>query len=50
MRAQPDEGTYPKGVKITDAQLAALPLAKHDFHPTGTTRADRNNNVVTLQS
>ncbi|MGI9119660.1 MAG: ISAzo13-like element transposase-related protein, partial [Acidimicrobiales bacterium] len=23
---------YPKGVKITDAQLAAVPLEPHDFH------------------
>ncbi|MHB8335266.1 MAG: ISAzo13-like element transposase-related protein, partial [Acidimicrobiales bacterium] len=23
---------YPKGVKISDQQLAALPLRPHDFH------------------
>jgi hypothetical protein len=33
VHAQLDEGTYPKGVKITDKQMAALPLHKHDFHP-----------------
>jgi hypothetical protein len=27
-----DEGYYPTGVKITDAELAALPLAPHDWH------------------
>ena len=30
-------GAYPKGVTITDMQIAALPLDRHDFHPTGTT-------------
>jgi hypothetical protein len=32
VHAELDEGTYPKGVKITDKQMAALPLDKHDFH------------------
>lgn len=32
VRAELDEGTYPKGVKITDKQMAALPLTPHDFH------------------
>jgi len=32
IRAQRDTEWYPKGVKITDAQLAALPLRPHDFH------------------
>jgi hypothetical protein len=27
-----DEGAYPKGIKITDKQLKALPLTGHDFH------------------
>lgn len=33
VHAELDEGTYPKGVKITDTQMAALPLDRHDFHP-----------------
>jgi hypothetical protein len=33
VHAQLDEGTYPKGVKISDRQMADLPLLKHDFHP-----------------
>jgi hypothetical protein len=28
-----DEQTYPKGVKVTDKQMIALPLLKHEFHP-----------------
>jgi hypothetical protein len=27
-----DPNWYPKGVKITDKQLAALPLEPHEFH------------------
>ncbi len=27
-----DPNWYPKGIKITDAQLAAVPLEPHDFH------------------
>ena len=27
-----DPGWYPKGVKITDAELAAVPLHPHDWH------------------
>jgi len=30
--AEYDPNWYPKGVKITDRQLAALPLVPHDFH------------------
>ena len=30
--AEYDPNWYPKGVKITDKQLAALPLVPHDFH------------------
>jgi len=33
VHAELDERIYPKGVKITDKQMAALPLHKHDFHP-----------------
>ncbi len=32
VQAELDEGDYPKGVKITDQQMAALPLSRHDFH------------------
>ncbi len=32
VRAELDEGTYPKGVKISDADMARLPLITHDFH------------------
>lgn len=32
IQADYDPGWYPKGVKITDKQLAALPLTPHDFH------------------
>jgi transposase len=32
IRAQRDTEWYPTGIKITDAQLAALPLRPHDFH------------------
>ena len=32
IQADYDPGWYPKGVKITDTQLAAVPLIPHDFH------------------
>jgi Rhodopirellula transposase DDE domain len=32
VQAELDQGHYPTGVKITDKQLAALPLVKHDWH------------------
>ena len=32
VRAQLDDGDYPKGIKITDQQMDALPLSRHDFH------------------
>ena len=28
-----DHGYYPTGIKITPAQLAAVPLTGHAFHP-----------------
>jgi hypothetical protein len=31
--AQWDQGNYPTGIEITDAELAALPLTGHDWHP-----------------
>jgi hypothetical protein len=32
VHAELDDGDYPKGVKISDQQMAALPLERHDFH------------------
>ena len=32
VRAALDPGSYPDGVKVSDAQLAALPLDRHDWH------------------
>jgi hypothetical protein len=32
VRAELDENKYPKGVKISDAKLAAIQLARHSFH------------------
>jgi transposase len=32
VRAALDTGTYPTGVKISDQQMAALPLHRHDWH------------------
>jgi transposase len=33
VHAHLDEGAYPKGIKISDAQLAAVNLQGHKFHP-----------------
>lgn len=33
VEADLDEGYYPTGVKITDAELAAVPLRPHEFQP-----------------
>jgi hypothetical protein len=32
VRAGLDPGSYPEGVKVTDEQMAALPLDRHDWH------------------
>jgi hypothetical protein len=32
VHAEHDPGTYTKGVRITDNQLAAVPLTRHDWH------------------
>ena len=32
VRAQLDQGYYPIGIKVTDKQVAAVPITKHDFH------------------
>src|ERR1700757_2954290 len=32
VRAHLDDGTYPTGVKVSNAQMAALPISRHAFH------------------
>lgn len=32
VRARLDQGLYPRGIKITDAELRAVPINPHDFH------------------
>src|SRR5260370_8343118 len=32
VRAELDTGCYPTGVKVSDREMAALPIARHDFH------------------
>jgi hypothetical protein len=32
VRAGLDQGSYPEGVKVSDAQMAALPIDRHDWH------------------
>ena len=32
VQAERDEGYYPRGVKVTDEELAAVPLRPHDWH------------------
>jgi hypothetical protein len=32
VRAELDEHKYPKGIKASDAQMAALNLSRHAFH------------------
>jgi len=32
VRAEHDHGSYPTGVKVADAELAAVPLSPHDWH------------------
>jgi transposase len=32
VRAELDRRSYPRGVKVSDAELAAVPIARHDFH------------------
>lgn len=32
VKAERDQGRYPLGVKISDKELAAVPLTRHDFH------------------
>jgi hypothetical protein len=32
VRAERDENKYPKGITVTDAQLATVNLHRHEFH------------------
>lgn len=32
VHAELDSGIYPTGIRITDEQMAALPITRHDFH------------------
>ena len=32
VHAEPDNGTYPAGIKVSDAELATVRLRRHDFH------------------
>jgi hypothetical protein len=32
VRAELDQGSYPLGVKVSDPELAAVPLRRHDWH------------------
>jgi Rhodopirellula transposase DDE domain len=32
VHAELDRGRYPLGTKLRDAELAAVPLARHEFH------------------
>jgi Rhodopirellula transposase DDE domain len=32
VQAALDQGTYPLGVKVSDAELAAVPITQHDWH------------------
>ena len=31
VRAQLDRGTYPRGIKVSDKELKAVPLTQHEF-------------------
>ena len=33
VEADLDQGSYPIGVKVTDKELAAVPLQPHTWHP-----------------
>ena len=37
VRARLDQGYYPTGIKVTDAELAAVPITPHEFHGEWTT-------------
>ena len=35
VNAELDTGTYPSGVPVSDEQMAALPLTRHEWHGDG---------------
>ncbi len=35
VNAELDTGTYPTGVPVSDEQMAALPLTRHEWHGDG---------------
>ena len=41
-----DPRTYEKGVKVSDAAMAALSLKADDFHPSGTTPSGQGNRPI----
>jgi hypothetical protein len=45
-----DEGTYPTGVKITKAQMKAVPLAPHQFHGEWNYTIHKGSTVEPLQT
>src|SRR5262249_55244697 len=52
VRAELDENKYPEGVKVSDAQMAAINLSRHAFHSDcnytlGTTRQSPRQTKVT---
>ena len=32
VKAEIDNGTYPSGIKVTDAEMAGLNISPHEFH------------------
>ena len=33
IHAELDDSTYPTGIRISDTEMAALPIERHEFHP-----------------
>ena len=33
IQADVDTGSYPIGIKVTDKELAAIPIRRHEWHP-----------------
>src|SRR5207342_447594 len=48
VRAELDERKYPKGLKVSDTQLAAVNIYRHSFNVTGTTRSPRIERAILL--
>ena len=46
IQAAYDPNWYPTGVKITDAELAAVPLAPHDWHGDWNYTVDAQSDVA----